>query len=72
MKTRRPLLLAAALVAASPLTAADTYTVDKGHSEAIFTVKHLVSKVSGRFTDFGGSINIDPAKPEARDRKSVV
>lgn len=64
MKTPRPLFLAAALLAASPLLAAETYAVDKGHSEATFTIKHLVSKVSGRFTDFTGSVNIDPAKPE--------
>ena len=64
MKTPRPLFLAAALLAASPLLAADTYAVDKGHSEAAFTIKHLVSKVSGRFTEFGGNITLDPAKPE--------
>ena len=58
MKTPRPLFLAAALLAASPLLAADTYAVDKGHSEAAFTIKHLVSKVSGRFTEFGGSITL--------------
>ena len=64
MKTSRSLFLAAAALATSPLLAADTYAVDKGHSEATFTIKHLVSKVSGRFNDFGGSITLDPAKPE--------
>ena len=64
MKTSRPLFVAAALLATSPLLAGDTYAVDKGHSEAAFTIKHLVSKVSGRFNEFGGSITLDPAKPE--------
>ena len=63
MKISRSLFLAAVL-ATSPLLAADTYTIDKGHSEAAFTVKHLVSKVSGRFNDFGGNITLDAAKPE--------
>ena len=49
---------------ASPALAADTYLVDKGHSEASFQVRHLVSKVRGRFTDFAGTISVDQAKPE--------
>ena len=64
MKTSRSLFLAAAALATSPLLAADTYAVDKGHSEATFTIKHLVSKVSGRFNDFGGNISLDATKPE--------
>jgi polyisoprenoid-binding protein YceI len=53
-----------ALSLAAPL-AADVYTVDKGHSEASFQVRHMVTKVRGRFNDFSGVINIDPAKPES-------
>jgi polyisoprenoid-binding protein YceI len=49
---------------ASPALAADTYLVDKNHSEAAFQVRHLVSKVRGRFTDFAGTISVDQAKPE--------
>src|SRR5471030_336462 len=46
-------------------TAAPTsYTIDKTHSEAIFQVRHLVTKVRGRFTDFSGTIQFDPARPE--------
>jgi polyisoprenoid-binding protein YceI len=51
-----------ALAAAAP--AADTYSVDKSHSEVSFQVKHLVSQVRGRFTDFEGTFALDPAKPE--------
>jgi polyisoprenoid-binding protein YceI len=57
--------LASFLLAASPALAADTYVIDKGHSEAVFQIRHLVSRVSGRFKDFGGTIHADPAKPEA-------
>ncbi len=54
-----------AAVAAAPLFAADTYTIDKNHSDVSFRVRHFVSKVRGGFTDFEGTIQIDPSKPEA-------
>jgi polyisoprenoid-binding protein YceI len=65
MKTRQSTFLAAAVLAASPVLAADVYTVDKAHSEALFTVKHMMSRVTGRFNDFTGTINADPANPAA-------
>jgi polyisoprenoid-binding protein YceI len=40
---------------------ADTYNVDKSHSGAEFKVKHMFSKVNGKFTDFSGTINWDKA-----------
>ncbi len=43
---------------------ADTYTVDKNHSEAAFQVRHILTKVRGTFRDFAGTINHDKAKPE--------
>lgn len=45
-------------------TAVKTLAIDKTHSEAIFQVRHLVTKVRGRFTDLGGSIAFDEAAPE--------
>jgi polyisoprenoid-binding protein YceI len=60
------LSLAVAALAASPALAAETYTIDKNHSEASFQVRHLgISNVRGRFEDFDGAIEIDRAKPEA-------
>jgi polyisoprenoid-binding protein YceI len=45
---------------------AETYTVDRAHSEVMFTVRHMtVSKVTGRFNDFTGAVQGDPSKPEA-------
>ena len=41
-----------------------TLTIDKAHSEATFQVRHLVTKVRGRFTDFDGRILLDEAQPE--------
>jgi polyisoprenoid-binding protein YceI len=60
----KSLFIALAAVAALPLFA-DTYTIDKDHSEATFQVRHLVSKVSGKFDDFNGSINLDSKNPSA-------
>ena len=55
----------AVFVLASSSLFAETFVVDKAHSEATFQVRHMMSKVSGRFKDFSGRINIDRAKPAA-------
>ena len=40
---------------------ADTYVIDKAHSEVTFKVKHLgISNVAGRFNNFEGSIDYNP------------
>jgi polyisoprenoid-binding protein YceI len=41
-----------------------TFVIDKAHSEATFQVRHLVTKVRGRFTDLGGTLAFDEASPE--------
>jgi polyisoprenoid-binding protein YceI len=53
------------LASAAALRAADTYTIDKSHSDVSFTIRHFASKVHGRFADFEGAIQADPARPEA-------
>jgi len=60
----RKLAFALALGALSvlPARAADVYNVDPGHSEVSFTIRHLLSNVRGRFTDFSGVITLDTAK----------
>jgi len=45
-------------------TATRTFQIDKTHSEAAFQVRHLISKVRGRFTDFDGAIAFDEAEPQ--------
>ena len=40
-----------------------TYSIDKVHSEVAFQVRHLVTKVRGRFTEFGGTLKFDEAHP---------
>ena len=62
---RRLALVILFLAASSlPLLAADTYTIDKAHSDVSFRIRHFTSKVRGRFTDFSGAIQADTAKPE--------
>ena len=41
-----------------------TYRIDKAHSEAAFQVRHLLTKVRGRFSDFEGEIDYDEENPE--------
>src|SRR4051812_50126375 len=41
-----------------------TFSIDKAHSEATFQVRHLITKVRGRFSDFEGTIQFDEAQPD--------
>jgi polyisoprenoid-binding protein YceI len=58
-------VLASLALSASPALATDVYTVDKVHSEASFQIRHMMSKVRGRFGDFTGTIKAEPGKPDA-------
>jgi polyisoprenoid-binding protein YceI len=51
---------------------AETYSIDKTHSSVSFSIRHLVSRVSGRFNDFSGTIQYDPAAPEKSQVEAVV
>ena len=53
-------------------TALRTLVVDKAHSEALFTVRHLITKVRGRFRDFEGTIQYDEAQPEHSAVRFVI
>jgi polyisoprenoid-binding protein YceI len=55
-----------------PAVAADSYTIDRAHSEALFKIRHLVSHVSGRFKQFSGTIQIEPDAAEASSVKLVI
>ena len=61
MIKRFAFVLALALASTS-VFAADTYAVDPVHSNVAFTIRHLVSKVTGKFDDFSGTVNVDPKK----------
>jgi polyisoprenoid-binding protein YceI len=38
-----------------------TFNIDKGHSELTFRIRHIMSRVSGTFTDWKGTITGNPA-----------
>ena len=40
-----------------------TLDIDRAHSEVAFQVRHLLSKVRGRFSDFAGTIDFDESQP---------
>lgn len=44
-------------------TALKTYQIDPAHSEATFQVRHLITKVRGRFAEFDGAITFAPDAP---------
>ena len=48
----------------APAPLPQVYAIDKTHSEAVFQVRHLVTKVRGRFTDFEGAVRVDRERPE--------
>ena len=63
--SRSFLTLAAAfaiLTSAAAFAAPVTYNVDQVHSSVNFEIRHLFSKVRGKFSEFSGSINYDAAK----------
>ena len=62
MIKRLAVVLAIALASTS-VFAADSYVIDPVHSNVTFTIRHLVSRVTGKFNDFSGTVNIDPKKP---------
>src|SRR6187455_1372393 len=52
-------------LAGSANAAVETWKLDTAHSSVGFTVRHnVISKVSGRFAAFDGTITFDPAKLE--------
>ncbi len=62
---RTPSLTVLSLALLAGAVQAETYTVDKAHSEVLFSVRHMgVSKVTGRFNEFTGVVNGEPGKPQ--------
>ena len=63
MKSLRILLLW--LVCHTSAIAAEQYTLDAAHSQLIFRIRQYVSVVTGKFTDFTGTVTFDSARPES-------
>ncbi len=63
--TKMPsVILAGVLAAAAPALAAENYQFDKAHTTVGFQIRHIFTMVSGKFTDFSGTIQVDRANPE--------
>jgi len=64
MKQFRSIFVLLISLATLPLFAAtETFTVDKNHSAAEFKIRHMMSSVGGKFSDFAGTIQADRANP---------
>lgn len=64
MMFRKTVMTVGLMLALSTPALADTYTIDRAHSEAAFQVRHILTKVRGTFRDFAGTITFDKARPE--------
>jgi polyisoprenoid-binding protein YceI len=51
---------------ATPLLAPGVWDIDPGHSSVEFVARHLFSRVRGRFTEFGGTIEVRPDLAQSR------
>lgn len=61
-----PLALVAALIAAPAFAAPEAYAFDPGHSQIVFSYKHLgYSTGTGMFSGFDGAISYDAQDPAA-------
>jgi polyisoprenoid-binding protein YceI len=64
MTTNSRLLLTASLalgLVQLPAAAAETHTIDVVHSSVGFSIRHFVSKVTGKFSKFSGRLTLDRA-----------
>jgi len=66
--------LAAALLLSAPfaLAAPTTWLIDPNHSSVEFSIRHLFSKVPGKFTKFSGTIVYDAANAPASSVKAEI
>lgn len=68
-----PFLFATALLAQDPAVPANSWRIDPLHSQANFTVKHMmISTVRGAFGGVMGSIIYDPKNPAASTVEATI
>jgi polyisoprenoid-binding protein YceI len=53
-------------------TAVRQFVVDPSHSEVHFQVRHLLTRVRGRFSSFEGDVQYDAAQPEQSAARFVI
>ncbi len=52
------------MTATATATTTRTFKIDPAHSEVVFQVRHLLTKVRGRFSDFSGTVVFDEEQPQ--------
>lgn len=73
MKIRTSLLIATAILGlAGTASAADTYKIDPVHSSVSFSLRHLVSKFTGSFTQLTGTVTYDAADVSKNSVEATV
>ena len=64
MKNMLSVLIIGVLCFFSSQVWASQWRIDPDHSEIRFEVRHILTTVSGQFTEFKGNVNFDPDDPE--------
>jgi len=59
-------------LSASAFAAETTYEIDRAHSSIVFKVRHLLSKVPGRFKKFSGTIVVDADKRDTVNANASI
>jgi polyisoprenoid-binding protein YceI len=59
------LMALAVLTGLVGMASAKTFEIDPQHSSVSFKIRHLVTKVSGRFEKFSGTIDYEKGKPQS-------
>jgi polyisoprenoid-binding protein YceI len=66
-------MITSSTVEAKPATRSTTWLIDESHTNATFSVRHLmISNVRGEFQKVSGAVSFDPAKPEALSVKASI
>ena len=72
MLRRFKLGLAAVAVLLVGTAGAEVYQIDSEHSNAVFSIRHLVSRTSGQFNEFSGAIHYDAKQPEMTQVEATI
>ncbi len=65
MRNVHQLFLAGALLLAGSASSAAEYAVDSTHTHIGFTVRHILTRLPGRFREVQGTFSFNPKAPEA-------
>ena len=63
MKSTRFTAIAVAVLVSASAFAAETFSIDRSHSNATFKIRHMMSNTAGNFGDFKGTVTVDREAP---------